>query len=76
MNHYAFRVYRGSYNNPRFAGTVSAESMGKAVKTIMTQNKITVLETPMLGQSKFDFMLDGQKVGILIYANPEDYIHG
>lgn len=75
MNHYAFRVYRGTYANPKFAGTVSANSMGDAVKVVMKQNKIVSIKEVRNGLVYTDFMLNNEKVGILIYANPEDYNH-
>lgn len=75
MNHYAFRVYKGTYNNPKFAGTISANSMGDAVKVVMKKNNITSVKEVRNGLKYTDFMLNSEKVGIVIYANPEDYNH-
>lgn len=73
MNHYAYRVYR-TLTNPIFVGTVTAKSMDDAVLRIMTQNKIeAVKEHDYVSTEHHYFVLKGEKVGILVYANPEDF---
>jgi hypothetical protein len=73
QNHYAYRVYRNEINNPMYTGTVSAFDMDSAVEKVITSCKVEIMqEETYTGKHKY-FMLNNQRVGILIYANPEDY---
>lgn len=74
MNHYAYRVYkRGRLNDPRFAGTVTANSMDDAAVEVIKMYNITVLAERSEFSLNVAFILDDEEVGIIIYANPEDF---
>ena len=69
---YAYRVFsKGSLNSPIFGGTVTAESMDDAAKTVIELHKIrTVNIVYGLFVPERYFELNGQRVGIVIYVNP------
>lgn len=75
MKHYAYRVYRNTITNPLFGGTVSAANMDSATSKVIARCKIEVVHEidPYSLQQTSNFMLDGQTIGILIYARPEDF---
>lgn len=75
MKHFAYRVYRNQVNNSLFSGTVSAIGMDAAVVKVIATCKIEVVHeiNPFSLTQTSNFILEGQKVGILIYARPEDY---
>ena len=75
MNKYAYRVYKnGSLADPVFGGTVSAKSMDEATSQVINQCKITCHhdQNPDTGLIYHYFTCKGIKVGIVIYANPEN----
>jgi hypothetical protein len=72
MNHYAYRIYK-TLNNPIVGGTVSAANMEQAAQQVIKQNGVQVIHETRNGYQYHDFMLNGSKVGILLYVNPEDY---
>lgn len=75
MNHYAYRVYRNQINNPIYVGTVSAQDMDSAVNKVISSCKIGVVHEidSRSGIENHYFTLNDSKVGILIYANPENH---
>lgn len=69
---YAYRVYK-TLSNPVFGGTVTADSMDEAAQKVIKRNKIDVVHESHNGLEYHYFMLNGNKIGILVYANPENF---
>ena len=72
MNTYAYRIYK-TLNNPVIGGTVHAQDMESAAKKIIAENGIEVIHKMDYFRPEHYFMRNGQKVGILIYLNPEEF---
>lgn len=73
MNQYAYRVYRNVLTNPVYGGTVTAGDMESASHKIIQRCDIDVIHASHNGQEYHYFMLKGEKVGIIIYLNPEEF---
>lgn len=73
MNQYAYRIYRNTPNNPIIGGTVTSEDMESAAQRVISLNKVQVIHETVNHCRYSHFELNGSKVGILLYVNPEDY---
>ena len=74
MTSYAYRIYRkNNLNNPIIGGGIHADNMEQAAQKIIKHNKIEVVHEYHCGFEYHSFTYKGEKVGILIYLNPEDF---
>ena len=73
MKHYAYRIYKNTPGNAVIGGTISGEDMEHAAQRVIKSNGVEVIHEPHNGQEYHYFMLNGSKVGILVYINPEDF---
>lgn len=75
MNYYAYGVLvRGK---KRFGGCIHAESMEEAVKAIAQVCKLKIKRTPQTYlPDDFDWMLDGEKASVYVWAPPEYFSKG
>lgn len=72
MNKYAYRIYK-TLTQPIIGGTVSADNMEQAAQAVIRQNRVNVIHETRNGQQYHHFERGGEKVGILLYVNPEEF---
>lgn len=74
---YAYRVIRrGNMAEPRFMGTVTAQSMDEAAEKIVKQHNIVIRTTdpdsePYTMSLDRRFMLNGEPVSVCVWADPD-----
>lgn len=81
MKQYCYRVFmNGSMIQPRFAGTITAQSMEDAVQRIASRDALQyVPATVEYSDSGWahtrpaHWTIDGKKASIAIWARPEDF---
>jgi hypothetical protein len=72
MKSYAYRVYKNArLNEPVYSGAIHALSMEDVVRLVIKSCKIEVIHNTNSLYPEHYFMLNGVKVGILVYASPE-----
>lgn len=72
MKQYAYRIYKNAPSNPIIGGTVTVNSIESALQKIVNSNNVQVVHESIHGLKHHYFVLNGYKVGILIYLRPED----
>ena len=71
---YAYRIYRkGNLNNPIVGGTVHADTMEQATQQAIKRSGVKAIHETRHGMEYHSFELNNEKVGIIIYANPEEF---
>lgn len=73
MNHYAYRIYKNTPNNPIVGGTVTAENLNDAANKIIQLNGVQAIHEFRHGFKYSHFEFKGYRVGILVYLNPEEF---
>ena len=72
MKNFSFQITRDGKRI--IAGSVSAPDMESAVTKLMSTNNITVKEVGDYVPPMYDFMKDGKRVNLAIYASPEYHL--